>query len=44
MWVSNDTNLKDSSIAVREINYEHKGKVCAASDHHAIEGEFTFAD
>ena len=44
MWVDRSTSLKDSSIAVRVVDYEHKGKVCMASDHHAIEGSFTFAD
>lgn len=44
MWVSNDTELKDSTIQVREVSYEHKGKICMAADHHAIEGHFTFAD
>ena len=44
MWVSNDTQLKDSTIQVREVQYQHKGKTCMASDHHAVEGLFTFAD
>lgn len=44
MWVSNDTQLKDSTIQVRKIDYEYKGKTCMASDHHAVEGLFTFAD
>lgn len=44
MWVSHDADIKDSSIQVREVSYEHKGKVCMASDHHAVEGQFTFAD
>ncbi len=44
MWVDRDTVLKDSSIQVRKVDYEHKGKVCMASDHHAIEGHFTFAE
>lgn len=44
MWVDRKTQLKDSSISVRPIDYEYKGQVCMASDHHAIEGNFTFAD
>ncbi|MFL5785352.1 MAG: endonuclease/exonuclease/phosphatase family protein [Bacteriovoracaceae bacterium] len=44
MWVDKDTQLKDSSISVRPISYEYKGKLCNASDHYAIEGVFTFAD
>ncbi len=44
MWVSNDTQLKDSTIQVREVSYEYKGKTCMAADHHAVEGLFTFAD
>lgn len=44
MWVSGDTELKDSTIQVREVQYEHNGRVCMAADHHAIEGHFTFAD
>ncbi len=44
MWVSNDAGLKDSAMQVREVTYEYKGKTCMASDHHALEGVFTFAD
>lgn len=44
MWVNNETQMKDSTIRVREIQYTHKGKTCMASDHHAVEGHFTFAD
>ncbi len=44
MWVDRETPMKDSSIHVRVVDYEYKGKVCAASDHHAIEGTFTFGE
>lgn len=44
MWVDKDTQLKDSTISARAVDYEYKGKNCNASDHYAIEGLFTFAD
>lgn len=44
MWVGQDAGIMDSSIRVREVPYTHKGKTCMAADHHAIEGEFTFAE
>lgn len=44
MWVDKDAGIKDSHIRVWEVPYTHKGKTCMAADHHAIEGEFTFAD
>ncbi len=44
MWVDKKTQLKDSSISARAVDYEFKGQTCMASDHLAIEGNFTFAD
>lgn len=44
IWISKDTELKDGEMRVRPIEYERKGQVCNASDHHALEGLFTFAD
>lgn len=44
MWVNAETEFKDSAMQVREVSYEHGGKTCMASDHHAVEGVFTFAD
>ncbi len=44
MWVNTETEFKDSAMQVREVSYEYEGKTCMASDHHAVEGVFTFAD
>jgi endonuclease/exonuclease/phosphatase family metal-dependent hydrolase len=44
MWVNDETQFKDSAMQVREVSFEYKGKTCMASDHHAVEGVFTFAD
>ena len=42
MWFDQDTVLADSSLSVREVSYNFEGKNCMASDHHAVEGTFTF--
>lgn len=44
IWVSRETDLKDSTLVARDISYEYKGKTCQAADHYAVEGLFTFAD
>lgn len=44
MWVDRGTHVKDSTISAKVVDYEHKGKICMASDHYPIEGSFTFAD
>lgn len=44
IWVSRDTDLKDSSLVARDFSYEYRGKTCQAADHYAVEGQFTFAD
>lgn len=44
MWVDRETRIKDPAISVRVVEFKHAGKTCMASDHHAVEGRFTFSD
>ncbi len=41
-WVSNDNRVLNAQMHVRVFEFPYEGKVCPASDHHAIDGTFSF--
>lgn len=42
VWVSRETALQHSEMRVRVFDFQYQGKTCPASDHHAVEAQFTF--
>jgi endonuclease/exonuclease/phosphatase family metal-dependent hydrolase len=42
IWTNRESGVTRSFMQVRDLNFEHGGKLCPMSDHHAIEAEFDF--
>ena len=41
-WINKETPLDRSSMRVRDLEFQYKGKTCPSSDHHAVEAIFSF--
>lgn len=41
-WISRQSEVAESAMQVRVFEFEHKGKTCPSSDHHAIEAHYSF--